>query len=168
MKVTKTILITILLFGSYSLSVGQNIIKGANPLLTYKSGAMKDSQMKLKNGATLLVGFRKFFVEVQVSNVPTGQTIALVEENNEWKTMQVCEYDFEKDGKSEIVVAYGDGLTYLQVFVYKKIGNEYKEIGDFEGQEFCNLSAGEVILPYGSQGLFTSYKLTGGKFVQTN
>jgi len=161
-----TTLILVLIFTQVVFS--QNMIKGATKILSYKNGAVKDAQMKLSNGDNLLIGFRTYFVDVKVLKGSEGQTILSVEESNEWENMQACEFDFEKDGKNEIVVVYGDGFSYMQVCVFKLTGSTYKKIGDFEGQNVCELSNGKIILPFGSQGLFSEYSLINGKFVQTN
>ena len=69
----------------------------------------------------------------------------------------------------EVVVAVGDGLVNLTVNVFKATGsNAWKRVGEFEGQQQATLERNRIILPYGSQGLFTEYCWKGGKFVQTN
>jgi hypothetical protein len=84
-------------------------------------------------------------------------------------TLRVVEHDFDGDKVPEVVVAVGDGLVNLAVNVFKAAGaNTWKRVGDFEGQQRAILERDTIVLPYGSQGLFSEYRWKGGKFVQTN
>lgn len=88
--------------------------------------------------------------------------------------MQLSTVDFDYDGIDEIVLAYGNSLTSLGMTVFKIHDNagkfdlegNIKAIGYIEGQEYAELSNGDTILaPYGSQGLYTTYKVYSDRIV---
>ena len=147
---------------------GQNIIKGSLKTVIFKTGSRNESVLKLTNAERIDIKFKSYFVEVTVISKSIGQNLLTLEENDEWKTIQVSEFDFEKDGIGEIVIAYGDGLTHLELLVFKKNKNKYLQIGKFEGLNICELSKNRITVPYGSQGLFFEYILKKGQFTQTN
>lgn len=157
----------LLLFAAHT-TFAQIIIRGTTGVLSYISGSTSDSQMKLKSGGQLVIGFRKILVEATVITGNTGQSLLAIDESNEWTVMQACEYDFDKDGRYELLLAYGDGISQLNVIVFKKVKTEYKEVGNLEGQSICSLSNGRIVLPYGSKNLFTEYIWQNGKLIQTN
>lgn len=85
-------------------------------------------------------------------------------------SMQVSFYDFDKDKKPEIIIAFGDGKTKLFTSILKynkKLMPPFQEIGYFQGQKpiFINKN-GEIIAPYGSQGLSLKYAYFKGEIVQ--
>lgn len=86
--------------------------------------------------------------------------------------LQVSFVDFDGDKKPEMVLAGGDGLVQLGVTVFKYVGgknNYFEAIGQFEGQsEVIITKKKTILLPIGSQGLFSEYKYSKGKFVEIN
>ena len=163
----KSILIAILLM-TLHICHAQNIIRGSLKTVIFKTGSTKESVLKLANAERIDIKFKSYFVEVSVTSKSSGQNLLSLEENDEWKIIQVSEFDFEKDGIGEIVIAYGDGLTQLKLLVFKKNKNKYQQIGKFEGIDICELSKNRITFPYGSQGLFIEYLLKKGQFTQTN
>ena len=163
MKIT---ILSFILLGIFN-EVSCQIIEGATNSAFFKSGATKPTVFKIANGELVNMQFKQFAVEVTWVKGTTGQNLINVPEDESWSTMQISEFDFEKDGINELIVGYGDGLSSLEVTIFKKINNEYKVIGEFSGQEKCELSKNKIIAPYGSQGLYSEYVLTRGKFVET-
>lgn len=91
--------------------------------------------------------------------------------------IQIAEHDFDNDGAPEIIIAVGDGLTDLAVNIVKyhapqsskDAGSDknWSLVGSFTGQEKAIIEEDSISLPYGSQGLFTKYKLAKNKFIKT-
>ena len=151
-------------------SFAQGFFKNAKPLIVWNSGDNKTKTKKLKNGGLLVVKFDGFFVNVNIVFVSTGYTVKNLEETDEWEKMQITEYDFDKDDKSEIIIAYGDKTQLIfKVLIYKISKNGATEIGNIDdGQAYCYFEKNKIVLPFGSGGLFNEYTLTKGKFIQTN
>lgn len=161
------ILISItLLLSILNKSISQTFIIGSSNLISYKSGTIGDSKMRLKTGENLVVGFHRYYVEVTIIGKSVAQTLLGVTEKEMGNFLQVADYDFENDGTSEIVITYGDGFSEMTVIVFKKIKTQYEEIARLEGQKKCQLSYRKITLPYGTQGLYSAYKLENGKFIQ--
>jgi hypothetical protein len=88
--------------------------------------------------------------------------------------IQIATYDFDGDKNPEIIVAVGDGLVNLNVNVFKFIAplnqlnaskeENWKLIGNFQGQEQIIIENKKISVPYGSQGLFDEYIYSNGKF----
>lgn len=91
---------------------------------------------------------------------------------NENFYLQIGLFDFDKDNKQEIIVAAGDGSIVLGASIFKYTGKKehpYKEIGYIEGQEFINITKEKTIeVPFGSQGLYSEYKIIKGTFKEVN
>lgn len=87
-------------------------------------------------------------------------------------------YDFDNDDFGEIIVCISDGIIDMYVFVFKYTPSkdnalqgtkrEWKVVGAFTGQSKIYIDKKSIILPYGSQGLFTGYEWKNGKFVEIN
>lgn len=85
--------------------------------------------------------------------------------------IQTSFFDLDKDGQKEVLLAIGNKMIDLGVGIYKYNGNiknnGFVQLGYIEGQsEIKVLKDGEIHVPYGSQGLFSSYKVVGGKVVK--
>ena len=149
----------------YNFSFCQTI-QGSNKIVTFTAGSQKPSELKLKNGETLHIRFKQFTVDVLVFNETTGQNLFSVVEDKNFEKLQACEFDFDSDGKQELVVIYGD-ITAINIMVYKKVKSEYILIGEMSGEEKCILTPNTITLPYGSQGLYSEYILKNNKFIET-
>jgi len=90
---------------------------------------------------------------------------------------QVVVKDVTNDGVPEVLVAFGNGFSSLQVLIFgfNALGRKSRQItkesfcllGRFQGQSKGVVQeGGTLILPYGSQGLFSEIKWTGGGFEQ--
>lgn len=87
--------------------------------------------------------------------------------------LQAAVYDFDDDGISELIIAAGDKLTNLNIWVFsythvdniKKI-NPFRQELATSGQSIVYLDKNEILLPYGSQGLFDSYKYVDKNFMK--
>lgn len=163
----KKILCVFLLFCSVN-AYSQNYFKNTKPIIIYKSGDNDYKSAKLKNGGILSVKFRGFQVNVNVIYGKTGLNITYFEETDECEYIEFTEYDFNKDGDSELVIAYGNDVQF-KVSVYQVLRNKIKHIGEFDDGQFdCILDKRSILFPYGSQGLFTEYTFKNGTFVKTN
>lgn len=163
----KKILFVFLLFCSVS-AYSQNYFKNTKPIIIYKSGENDHESAKLKNGGTLSVKFKGFQVNVSVIYSKTAFNVDYFEETDECEFIEFAEYDFNKDGNSELVIAYGNDVQF-KVSVYQLLKNKIKHIGEFDDGQFdCILDKKSIQFPYGTQGLFTEYTYTNGMFVKTN
>lgn len=87
--------------------------------------------------------------------------------------IQATQYDFDDDRLGELIIAVGDGLTDLNVWVFsythvdnvKKINPFLQELAT-TGQSNVLLDKNEILFPYGSQGLFDSYKYVDQMFMK--
>lgn len=87
--------------------------------------------------------------------------------------IQAALHDFDQDGIKELIVVAGDSLIDECIWVYsftsvgdlKKINPIRQELS-ITGQAYIELDGKELIAPYGSQGLFESYKYVDKQFMQ--
>lgn len=92
-------------------------------------------------------------------------------ELKEGNMMQVVLVDFDGDSQEEIVLAIGDGLTTLGISIFKiNYDNDIldaEEIAFFKGQEKIYIDKNnDIIIPFGSQGLYEQYKYEEGEFLK--
>ena len=165
----QSIIVSILAsFLSFSNSIAQNLVEGGSKSLLYKSGSAKNAELQISKTETISIEFTTRALELYYIGPTNKMSLNNIEENDDWKLLQICVYDFDKNGVNEIVIAYGDGLTNLKVSIYNRVNKVYKEIGSFEGQENCTIDKNQIIAPYGSQGLFDEYTIRLGEFHKTN
>jgi hypothetical protein len=145
----------------------QLIVKGTLKPVFYKSGSTESTTLRLVNGETIVIRFKQFTVDVVHLHKDFGEYLLNITESDDWTRLQACEYDFDKDGVNEIIIAYGDCSINFEMAVFKRVNKEYKKIGDFSGQEYCSVNQNIITIPYGFQGLFFEYKFKDGKFIQT-
>jgi len=98
-----------------------------------------------------------------------------VEAFNEWELkegyyLQATVYDLDNDNIGEIIISYGNKLTEMGIEIFKVTNNgsnPFKFVGYIEGQEFAIINEnGEIEVPFGSQGLYSVYKLSSGKIME--
>lgn len=92
--------------------------------------------------------------------------------------VQVGAHDFDADGRPELVIALGDGLTELQVeiFAYHPPAvpadairpENWELIGKLSGQARAVIEGRSVLLPFGGQGLEERHSLIEGRFVRVD
>ena len=163
----KKLLCLFLLFCSVN-AYSQSYFKNTKPIIIYKSGDNDYKSAKLKNGGTLSVKFKGFQVNVNVIYGKTGLNIAYFEETDDCEFIEFTEYDFNKDGNRELVIAYGNDVQF-KVSVYQVLRNKIKHIGEFDDGQFdCYFENRSILFPYGTQGLFTEYTYKNGMFIKTN
>lgn len=95
--------------------------------------------------------------------------------------LQIGEYDFNKDGISELIIAFGVRGSGLLCFIYKyhepaniadaDRDENWEEIGKFEfayhnPDYFSFVKENKIYFPYGSQGASEGYVFVEGKFVK--
>ncbi|WP_338792056.1 hypothetical protein [Bernardetia sp. MNP-M8] len=153
-----------------SSTFAQSFFENSKPLIVWNSGSMAIKSVKLKNGGLLYVKFDGYGVNVIVTFGTNGYSVQNFQETNEWIKIEITEYDFDKDGNNELIIAYGDETQAMfNVLIYKISKLGVTEIGNIElGQFNCLLLKNKIILPFGSQGLFHEYTLIENKFIQTN
>lgn len=164
----RTIMLLFLLFAG-TIGYSQSFFKNTKTLVTWHTGDNVPQSSKLKNGGLLHVKFDGTQVNVQIVFGTKGYSVDYFEESADWETMQLAEYDFDKDGKNELVIAYGipDQLVF-KIQIYKITKSGAREIGSFEGQSCCWFEKNKVKLPFGSEGLYWEYTLLKDKFLRTN
>jgi hypothetical protein len=95
--------------------------------------------------------------------------------------LQIGEYDFDKDGVSELVIAFGVRGSGLLCYIFKyhepaKIADatrseNWELIGEFEygyhdPKYVSNIDKNKIYFPFGSQGASDEFILVEGKFVK--
>lgn len=155
------------LFLSYNL-MSQNLVEGSSKSLLYKKGSLKNSELKISVTETVSVKFTPFGLELYYSNSKLKQNILNIEETDDWAVMQICIHDFDKNKVNELIVAYGDKLTNMTIQVFNREYGQYKSKGVFEGQDKCYIDKNQLIVPYGSKGLFDEYTFRFGEIYKTN
>lgn len=97
---------------------------------------------------------------------------------------QACEYDFNRDGRPELILALGNHLDelHLNVFAYDpprapskdyfelcdQVKKAWKLVGVCEGQSVAEIAEdGAVIMPYGTKGLYREYRWKNGRMVES-
>jgi hypothetical protein len=155
------------LFLSYNL-MSQNLVEGSSKTLLYKNGSLKNSELKISMTETVSIKFTPFGLELYYSNSKLKRNILNVEETDDWDVLQICIYDFDKNKVNDLIIAYGNKLTNLTIHVFNKEYGQYKSIGVFEGQDKCYIDKNQIIVPYGSQGLFDEYTYRLGEINKTN
>lgn len=90
----------------------------------------------------------------------------------EYATFELTFYDFDKDGKLELICSFADGGSAAMKanvfrFIGKKKGQPWEFMGDLSGQYELYISEenGLIIAPIGSQGLFEAYRFDGKQFM---
>ncbi|BBI34022.1 hypothetical protein [Cohnella abietis] len=92
---------------------------------------------------------------------------------NDGFKLQAGIYDFDSDGTYELIVAAGDGLIDMNLWVFsfthvdnfKKINPIRQELAT-SAQSYVVIDNSEIFIPYGSQGLFDSFKYVDQEFMQ--
>lgn len=86
--------------------------------------------------------------------------------------IELTYYDFDKDGKREVVLSFVDyGSLFIVGYVLKFTDREpeapWEYLAEVRGQTFLyvNRETEEVVAPVGSQGLFDAYRFDGKEFV---
>lgn len=84
---------------------------------------------------------------------------------------QITVLDLDNDGIKEIIFsAYdpADSGVALHSFVWKEINEEYKYIGNIEGQTYMyfDTDSQSVVVPIGTQGLYSEYRIENNKIVE--
>jgi hypothetical protein len=148
--------------------MSQNLVEGSSKTLLYKNGSLKNSELKISLTETVSVNFTPLGLELYYNNSKIIQNILNLEETDDWTILQVCIYDFDKNNVNDLIIAYGNKLTNLTIHVFNKEYGQYKPIGVFEGQDKCYIDKNQIIVPYGSQGLFDEYTYRLGEINKTN
>lgn len=126
------------------------------------------------NGVKTLVVFPSESTGWPLDLSSTGESEAF-DEFGELKAgyrLQASVYDFDHDGTNELVIAAGDLATNAEIWVFsftnveniKKIDPFHQELA-VTGQSYITLDGHELDVPYGSQGLFETYKYIDKEFL---
>lgn len=85
--------------------------------------------------------------------------------------IQVSAYDFDDDGMFEMILSVGNGYLENIHVIYSfnpSTKDYYNKAGAFESQQDITLNEDEIEAPYGSQGLFESFRYFKGKVIESN
>ncbi len=191
-KLSKSIVLLFTLLSINTITLySQNLIEGVSNQVIWGKTSKKDVTLKLNyvssvkpisittgfghpNGIKIVILFEGSNTAVNLGNIMSienGFNDGELEENY---FIQIATYDFDGDKNPEIIVAVGDGLVNLNVNVFKFIAplnqlnaskeENWKLIGNFQGQEQIIIENKKISVPYGSQGLFDEYIYSNGKF----
>ena len=132
------------------------------------------------NDETATFWFSQFSYRLTVTRFDSSLYLSLpidAESLDRGHIAQVVIKDVTNDGLPEVLVAFGNGFSSLQILVFgfNNVGRNSRQmtkeafglLGLFEGQSrgFVH-EGGTLILPYGSQGCFFEIKWTGDGFEQ--
>ena len=84
---------------------------------------------------------------------------------------QITVLDLDNDGIKEIIFSAYDPIdsgVALYSFIWKEINEEYKYIGNIEGQTYMyfDTDSQSVVIPIGTQGLYSEYRIENNKIVE--
>lgn len=84
---------------------------------------------------------------------------------------QITVLDLDNDGIKEIIFSAYDTVDFglaLHSYIWKGDNEQYKYVGEIEGQVYMYFDerTQSIIVPIGSQGLFSEYKVENGKIVE--
>lgn len=82
--------------------------------------------------------------------------------NYETDKLQISCVDLDRDGEKEIIVSVGDGFSSLETLIYKFVPDSsdlFELHGRIGGQQkmYIDIKKGNIVAPYGSQGLYDEY-----------
>lgn len=83
--------------------------------------------------------------------------------------IQVSAYDFDNDGVFEMLLSVGNGYmeNFHVAYSFNPSAKEYyNKAGAFESQQDITLNGDEIEAPYGSQGLFESFRYSRGRIIE--
>jgi hypothetical protein len=81
-------------------------------------------------------------------------------------SISVYEYDFDNDGQKELLVVEASDFMYNTVWIYKYTSGMSELVGEFYAQQKVILEKNRIILPVGSQGIFTEYIYENNSFYE--
>lgn len=81
-------------------------------------------------------------------------------------SISVYEYDFDNDGQKELLVVEASDFMYNTVWIYKYTSGLSELVGEFYAQQKVILEKNRIILPVGSQGIFTEYIYENNSFYE--
>ncbi|MDO4770768.1 hypothetical protein [Porphyromonas sp.] len=92
----------------------------------------------------------------------------------EYVNFEMTYYDFDKDGVPELIISLCDyGGASMKAFVYRWTNKDprrpWEFLADVAGQSQMYLDErGDVVAPFGSQGLYYCYRFDGKEFVEVD
>ena len=79
---------------------------------------------------------------------------------------QVSIIDLNGDGINEVVTSVGDKASEMYTNIYKFVGNDLQFVGWIGGQRQMIFDNGDIVSPYGGQGLASAYTFDGDNIVE--
>ena len=163
----------ILFFLLFSFSVfGQDyssriVLKGKAKLLTTWSWKSESTiSNMLSSGDKLTVKMQtQTGIEVLIINNNTSKRLMTINETEDLY-IQCFEYDFDSDGKNEIIIASSPEAASLNVYVFKYNNGISELVGSFGSTNEIDLKKNEILLPMGFQGLGSEYAYRNGAFYE--
>ena len=193
MKITTIISI---LFISFTIAHGQNLIVGTNNNVVWGKESTNDITLQLDfktkiKPISMTIGYDspngiKFRINFKDLNVAANLRYILSMKSglDEWGDLddgyyiEAATYDFNEDKNPEIIIVIGNGLTDLWVNVIKyhpptnpddAIRTEnWSVVASFSGQEKIYIDKQTITVPIGTQGLYDEYTWLNNKFIKSN
>lgn len=142
-------------------------LKGsAKLLLTWSWKTDKTINSVLASGDKLTVKMKsQAGIEVLLTTKNIAKRLISIAESEDL-FIQCYEYDFDSDGKKEIIIAYSPDLAALNVMIFKYSNGLYELVGNFGSMNEIILNKNVILLPMGSQGLGSEFCYRNGSFYE--
>jgi len=166
----KNLIILISLFSAMTTfgQVGERIVlKGKAKLISTWSWKTENTiSNTLSSGDKLTVKLKsQTGIEVNVTNNNSPKMLLAINESEDLY-IQCYEYDFDSDGKNEIIIASSPEVASINVYVFKYNKGISELVGSFGSTNEIGLSKNEISLPMGFQGLRSEYSYRNGAFYE--
>lgn len=129
------------------------------------------------NGLKFFILFDEIDVAINIGNILRMKEVL----NNYGEPydnyyVNIATHDFDNDKNPEIILAIGDGFSYMWVNIIKyhpplnisdaKRIENWSIIASFMGQSVIHIDEEEIIVPIGTQGIFEKYVFVNGDFTR--
>lgn len=150
----------LLLLPAFSFAQVNNIpvFKGVTNQISIVKKSAATPTCKMKDGSEIKLENDENGIKVIMNK--NGATWDFLEQNTDALYAQVGEFDFEKDGKMEIFVAYRMSKTLYDVYIFKKpeFETKYTQWTMFAGSNYCEFPGDGTVKSYAADLTVTIIK----------
>lgn len=142
------------------------VIGGAKLIATWNTDGESDLvKATLSSGDDITISTKQGALVVQAIHKKLGKELVVIDDYAE-QSMQVSvyEYDFDKDGETELMVVDSPEFSIVNIHVFRYSNGLTELVGNLFGQFLISLEEDIISLPFGSQGLTDEYLYRNGSF----